>query len=59
MAFFTWTGFKAQFFIIPYHLKFIFSNKTNAKYFFIRIIKFILPAKSYEFIKELGNYKKQ
>lgn len=51
MAFFTWSGFKAQFFIIPYHLKFIFSSRANIKYFFVRVINFILPAKIYKYLK--------
>lgn len=51
-AFCAWTGFKAQFFIIPYHLKFIFSSLSNIKNFFIRVMKFILPAKTYEYLKK-------
>ena len=51
-AFCTWTGFKAQFFLIPYHLRFIFSSTTNLKFFLIRVIKFSLPSETYERLKK-------
>ena len=52
-ALFTWTGFKAQFSIIPCHLKYIFNNRKNAKYFFIGAAKFILPAGIYGYLKKI------
>jgi len=51
-AFCTWTGFKSQFTIIPYHLKNIFSNLSSTKSFFIRVIKFILPENIYKSLKK-------
>lgn len=50
-AFCTWTGFKSQFSIIPYHLKYIFNNKSSTRSFLIRVIKFILPARAYASLK--------
>lgn len=50
-AFTSLAGFKAQLDIIPYHLKHILSNKKNAKNFFFRLAKFILPVKQYDFLK--------
>lgn len=51
-AFCTLTGFIAQFTIIPYHLKYIFSSPANIKFFSIRVIKFILPEKIYRYLKK-------
>jgi anaerobic magnesium-protoporphyrin IX monomethyl ester cyclase len=56
-AFFTWRGFLAQFDIIPYNLKFIFSNKTNMRNFFIASLQFILPEKIYNFSKNFYRNK--
>lgn len=53
LAFLTWRGFKAQFFIIPSHIKYIFSSRANAKNFLVGALKFILPAKKYAYLKKL------
>lgn len=52
-ALFTRAGFKAQFSIIPCHLKYIFNNRKDAKFFFIGAAKFILPAEIYNYFKKV------
>jgi len=52
-AFSTWRGFKAQFFLIPLHIKYFFSNWRNAKVFMFYLLRLILPERSFNLLRKI------
>lgn len=55
----TWSGFKAQFNLLPEHLKYLLTNKSGLKNFFFRLIKFITPLKFYIYLRKIYHFFKK
>lgn len=56
--FFTIRGFIAQFFMTPYVLKYLMTNKDVARALAVRLIKNILPKKIFNFIRKIIKIQK-
>jgi FkbM family methyltransferase len=52
-AFSTWRGFKAQFFLIPRHLKYILSDRNHLKVFLFYLLRLILPERAFNLIRKM------
>lgn len=51
-AFSTWRGFKAQFFLIPLHLKYILSDRNHFKVFLFYLLRLILPERAFNLLRK-------
>lgn len=57
-TFTTIAGFKSQFFLIPYHIKYILSSKSTFKNFIFSYINFILPVWTYKYKRKIYSFIK-